>query len=365
MSNTIRIALIGGGAGIAPTHLAAIAALANAELVGISDVSAERAAPRAALAQVPLFDNHQAMLRAVRPDLVAICTPHPSHAVLAMECLAAGAHVLVEKPLAVEVAEADLMIAAAAAAGRLIAVSYQQRFRAEVALAHELITAGTLGTLVRVHCVEPWFRTAAYYRSAGWRGSWRGEGGGVLMNQAPHTLDLVCYLAGRPTRVWGATSTLHHAITAEDTAHALLSFAGGAPGYFFTSTAESGEQLLEIVGDRASIRLQSGKLTLTRFQPTQLEQLRGAANPFEGPIKSVEELSPPTAGVGGHHAVYADVVQAICTGGQPRCDGRSARASLELANAIVLSSYSERPIDLPLDRAAYSALLTELRAREE
>jgi predicted dehydrogenase len=330
----------------------------------MSDVNAERAAPRATAAGVPLFDDHRAMLQELRPDLVAICTPHPSHAALALDCLAAEAHVLVEKPLAVEVAEGDAMIAAASAAGRLLAVSFQQRFRPEVQQARALIAAGELGTLLRVHCIEPWFRSAAYYRSAGWRGSWRGEGGGVLMNQAPHTLDLLCYLAGRPTRVWGATRTLHHAMTAEDTAHALLEFPGGAPGYFFTSTAESGEQLLEIVGDRAALRLQNGTLTVTRYQPAQLEQLRTSPEPFQSPRQTSETSTPLAAAAPGHRAVYADLLQAIQNGNQPLCDARSALESLEVANAIVLSSYRERPVELPLDRAAYSALLAELRERE-
>ncbi len=357
-----RIALIGGGAGIAATHLEAIAATPGALLVGLSDLSAERVGPRAAAAGVPAFGDHHAMLDELRPDLAVICTPHPSHAALARDCFAAGAHVLVEKPLAVSVGEADAMIADAQAAGRTLAVAFQQRFRPEIERARALVQSGELGDLVRVHCVEPWFRTAAYYRSAGWRGSWSGEGGGVLMNQAPHTLDLLCHLAGRPARVWGVTRTLRHAIETEDTAHALLEFANGAPGYLFVTTAEAGAQSLEIVGDRAALHLARGRMTLTRFQPSQQTQLRESPEIFAAPQTSAEELRPEAEGPTGHTAVYRDLLAALAEGRPPRCDGEAARDSLELANALTLSSQLGRAVELPIDRAAYEALLAELRA---
>lgn len=357
-----RIVLIGAGGFIAATHLEAIAALPAAQLVGLSDISAEPLTQRAAAAGVPAFADHRAMLAELRPDLAVICTPHPSHAAIALDCLAAGAHVLVEKPIAVSVSEADDLIAAAEAAGRILAVSFQQRFRPEVELARALVAGGELGALVRVLCVEPWFRSAAYYRTAGWRGTWLGEGGGVLLNQAPHTLDLLCYLAGRPTRVWGVARTLQHTIETEDTAHAMLEFAGGAPGYLFVTTAEAGAQYLEVVGDRAALRLSQGTLTVTRFQPAQRTFLRESPTSFDAPTTSVEELRPETAGPIGHLAVYYDLLAAIAEGRPPRCDAAGARDSLELANALRLSSHLGRAVELPIDRATYDALLAELRA---
>jgi UDP-N-acetyl-2-amino-2-deoxyglucuronate dehydrogenase len=362
MAEETRIAVIGGAAGIAATHLEAIAALPDARLVGLSDLSAERLAPRAAAVAVPAFADHRAMLAELRPDLAVICTPHPSHAALALDCFAAGAHVLVEKPIAVSVGEADTMIAAAEAAGRTLAVSFQQRFRPEVELARAMVVSGELGELVRVLCVEPWFRSATYYRSAGWRGSWAGEGGGVLMNQAPHTLDLLCHLAGRPASVWGVTRTLQHAIETEDTAHALLEFPGGAPGYLFVTTAETGAQYLEVVGDRASLRLSGSGLTVTRFEPAQRAFLRESPEMFAAPTSSVEELRPEPTGPVGHQAVYRDLLDALAAGRAPRCDGAAARESLELANALTLSSHLGRAVALPIDRPAYDALLAELRA---
>jgi UDP-N-acetyl-2-amino-2-deoxyglucuronate dehydrogenase len=359
----LGFAIIGGGASIAPTHVSALQQLSSAQLVGMSDISAERGAAAAESAGCQFFEDHRQMLAELHPDVVVICAPHPFHEALALDCFAAGAHVLVEKPMAVTVGEADAMVAAAADAGRLLAVNFQQRFRPVVERARELIATGELGPLVRVLCVEPWFRTAAYYRTATWRGTWRGEGGGVLMNQAPHSLDLLCYLAGMPVKVWGWTRTLRHAIECEDTAQAMLEYANGAPGYLCMSTVEAGARRLQIVGERAALELAGQQLTITRFTPAMLDQLRDSPQPFEAPRSAVETITLPGDG-GGHLAVYRDLATAIAMGGQPRADGAEGRQSLELANAIIFSSYAERAVDLPLDRAAYDALLAELQARD-
>jgi UDP-N-acetyl-2-amino-2-deoxyglucuronate dehydrogenase len=362
-SPALRFAIIGGGASIATTHIRAIQQLPNAQIAGMSDVDAERGAASAQAAGCPFFVDHRALLAALRPDVAVICAPHPFHATLALDSFAEGAHVLVEKPIAVTVAEADQMIAAAADAGRILAVNFQQRFRPVIERARGLIAAGEVGSLVRVLCVEPWFRTAAYYRSATWRGTWRGEGGGVLMNQAPHSLDLLCYLAGMPVKVWGWTRTLHHAIETEDSAQAMLEYANGAPGYLNMSTVEAGASRLQIVGERAGLELMSGNLTITHFTPAMIDQLRDSPQPFEAPQETTETITLPGDG-GGHLAVYRDLAAAITSGARPRSDGLEGRQSLELANAIIFSSYAERAVELPLDRAAYDALLAKLRQGE-
>jgi predicted dehydrogenase len=300
------------------------------------------------------------MLAELRPDVAVICAPHPFHMALALDCFAAGAHVLVEKPIAVTVAEADRMIDAAADAGRLLAVNFQQRFRPLIERARALIDAGEVGPLVRVLCVEPWFRTAAYYRSAGWRGTWRGEGGGVLLNQAPHSLDLLIHLAGMPTKVWGWTRTLRHAIECEDSAQAMLEFANGAPGYLNMSTVEAGQKRLQVVGERAALELAGDQLSITRFSPSLREHMLNSPQLFEAPKLNVETEILPGDG-GGHLAIYRDLEAAIASGGRPCADGVEGRQSLELANAIILSSFAERAVTLPLDRAEYDALLEDLR----
>jgi predicted dehydrogenase len=358
----LRYVLIGCGGIIAPTHIAALEQHPGAQLLAMSDIDATRGAERAASAGCAFYTDHRTMLDEVRPDVAVICAPHPFHNPLARDCFAAGAHVLVEKPMAVEVAEADAMIAAAEQAGRILAVNFQFRFRPAIAKAHELISTGVLGELVRVLCVEPWYRTAAYYRSAGWRGTWAGEGGGVLMNQAPHTLDMLCYLVGSPARVWGWTRTRAHAIEVEDSAQAMLEYPNGAPGYLHVSTVEAGSRRrIQIIGDHGALELAESGLALTRFEQPLSEFREGSAELFAAPGTTTEAIEVPAGDGGGHLAVYSDLHAAIVEGHAPLIDGREGRMSLELANAITLSSYTERPVTLPVDRAEYSELLAELR----
>jgi len=357
----LRYAMIGCAASIVPTHLRAFAQLPAAQIVGMADINAERGAARAAEVGCPFFVDHRALLAELRPDVAVITTPHPFHPPIAMDCFAAGVHVLVEKPLAVDVAEADAMIAAAEAAGRILAVNFQQRFRPAIAYVRQMVESGELGALLRVLCVEPWFRTAAYYRTATWRGTWAGEGGGVLMNQAPHTLDLLCHLAGPPSKVWGWTRTVVHAIETEDTAQAMLEYANGGSGYLNINTVEAGlQRRLQIVGDRAAVEVVGDQVMIHRFTPALSEYRTTSPEMFGMPGVATEVIEAPGDG-GGHLAVYRDLQEAILEGRQPRCDGREGRMSLELASAIILSSYSDRAVTLPLDRAAYSALLAELR----
>jgi UDP-N-acetyl-2-amino-2-deoxyglucuronate dehydrogenase len=358
---SLRFVIIGCAGGIVPTHLQALAHLPTAQIVGMSDIDAVRGAVRAAEVGCSFFTDHRALLADVCPDVAVICTPHPFHAPIALDCFAAGAHVLVEKPMAVEVAEADAMIAAAEAAGRILAVNFQQRFRPAIESIHQLIEAGELGSLLRVLCVEPWFRPAAYYRSASWRGTWAGEGGGVLMNQAPHTLDLLCYLCGLPTKVWGWTRAVVHAIETEDTAQAMLEYADGASGYLNINTVEAAlQRRLQIVGDRAAIELAGNQVSIHHFRPALSEYRATSTDLYGSPGAETEVIEAPGDG-GGHFAIYRDLQEAILEGRQPRCNGSEGRMSLELASAIILSSYRDRPVTLPLDRTAYSALLAELR----
>lgn len=363
--SAFRYAIVGCGGQIAPLHINALSQLPDAEIIGMADVVAERGAARAAEVGVPFFSDHHTLLEKTRPDVVVICTPHPFHAPLTIDCLRAGAHVLVEKPIAVEVAEADAMIAAAQATGRVLAVNFQHRFDPAVEVMHDFITGGHLGALVRVECVEPWFRTDAYYRTAGWRSTWRGEGGGVLVNQAIHTLDLLCYLLGLPASVLAWARTLGHEVECEDTAQAMVAYGNGALGTLHVSTVEAGSpRRIHIVGDRASLELVGNALTITRFFPALSTYRRQSTEMFGKPATTSEQvvLPPPLAQDAGHLAVHRDLQQAITSSRTPRCDGPSGRLSLELANAIILSSCTQQAVQLPLDRAAYSNVLADLRA---
>jgi predicted dehydrogenase len=357
----LRFAVIGGAASIAATHFRALKELPRAQVVGLSDINVEGVKARAAEIGCPAFTDHKEMLRELRPDVAVIVAPHPLHAPIAFDAFDAGAHVLVEKPISVEVAEADRMIAAADAAGRLLVVNFQQRFRPVIERARALVDEGAIGELVRTLCIEPWFRPAAYYRTASWRGTWKGEGGGVLMNQAPHTMDILCHLAGLPKQVWGWTRTRAHAIEVEDSAQAMFEYPNGAPGYLQISTVEAGaEQRTDIIGDRGSLSISGSQLTITRFEPALREHMAESQEMFSSPKVHTETIDLP-GDAGGHLAVYRDLVAAITEGRRPRVDGREGLMSLELANAIILSSHTGQPVTLPVDRAAYSALLAGLR----
>ncbi|MCL4506984.1 MAG: Gfo/Idh/MocA family oxidoreductase [Chloroflexi bacterium] len=206
---SLRFAIIGCGGIIAPTHIRALQQILNAQIAAMCDINPDTGAPRAAeVAEstqpgCPFFTDHRELLAKIKPDVVSVCTPHPFHAPIAVDGFAAGAHVLTEKPMSIEVAEADRMIAAADAAGKILAVNFQQRFRPLIERAKALVDNGEIGSLVRVLVVEPWLRTFAYYKLSTWRGTWAGEGSAVLLNQSPHTLDLLCHLAGEPKKVWG------------------------------------------------------------------------------------------------------------------------------------------------------------------
>ena len=361
-STLLRYVIIGCAASIAPNHLKALAQL-PAQIVGMADLAAEPGAARAAEYNTPFYTDHNQMLAETTPDIAVICTPHPFHAPIALDCFRAGAHVLVEKPLAVEVAEGDMMISAAAAADRILAVNFQQRFRPAIEYAQRFIAAGELGSLTRALCFEPWFRTDTYYRSAAWRSTWRDEGGGVLVNQAIHTLDLFCYLIGEPTSVTGWVRAFGHSTQCEDTAQAMLEYANGAPGYFHANTIEAGlKGRIQLVGDHATLELVGDTLTVTRYaQPLSVFR---ATSPdiWATPTTTSEAIALPPGDGGGHLAVHRDLQAAIHERRAPRCDGHSALMSLELANAIIFSGVTGRATTLPLDRSAYAALLADLRS---
>lgn len=355
---TLRYGLLGAGV-VAGMHLDALAQLEEVELVGIAAHDFDAAEARARDHGCRAFARNEELL-AQELDVVVVGTPHPSHAELAIAALESGAHVLCEKPLAPEAREADAMIAAADRAGLLLGVCFQQRFRPVIEAAKRLIDEGRLGTLVRASVVDPWYRPHAYYASADWRGTWKGEGGGILMNQAPHTLDLLCHLAGPPVTAWGLAQRRAQPMEAEDTATALLTYPEGAVGTVAVSTLEPGEQRIELVGDRGRIEIVGETLRFERFDPPISEHLVAATEMFAAPDRVAEEVELPP-GRGDHLALHTDFAAAAREGREPRVPGREALWSLELANAIVLSTHEQRAVPLPVDREAYRSLLAQLR----
>lgn len=360
-SASLRHVVIGVGAGIFNTHRRAFA-LDTTELVAVSDIDAERGQQQAVDVGCTFFTDHHTMLAEIRPDVAVILTPHPFHASLAIDCLNVGCHVLVEKPMAVHVAEADAMVEAAAKNGRLLAVNFQQRHRPEVQAARRLIQSGQLGDVQHVEMKQMWTRTTAYYALAGWRGTWAGEGGGVLMNQAPHNLDLLCYLLGMPSRVVAWTRNLLHNIETEDTVEAMVEWPNGGLGTIHISTAEAGPPpRFEVLGTRGWLQISGKGLDFQQFEPDLREFVANSPNPFAAPEKHVVPVALENS-VGDHVAVYRNLHAAILQSTPLMADGVQGRMSLELANAMIYSSYNACQVEFPLDRQEYRALITDLQA---
>jgi predicted dehydrogenase len=263
--STRRVAVIGCG-DVSVVHLAAIATLPDAELVGVADPDPARLTAASVAHDVPGFASHGELFDAVKPDVVHICTPHHLHASIAVDALERGINVIVEKPLAHTRAEGERVVAAAERGNAKIGVCFQNRYNLPVQAAHDLLVSGELGAVLGASATVMWHRNAAYYESRPWRGRWATGGGGLLMNQAIHTLDLLQWLVGPVTRVRGNASTraLDDVIEVEDTAELTLTHENGARSVFYATLANAVNApiTIDIIAERGTINL-SGDLTVT------------------------------------------------------------------------------------------------------
>ncbi|NLG97080.1 MAG: Gfo/Idh/MocA family oxidoreductase [Chloroflexi bacterium] len=364
----LRHAIIGVGALVFNMHRPALD-LPTTEVAAVCDIRTEIGKQRADELGVPFYEDYRQMLAEVQPDVTVVMTPHYLHPQMAIDAMKAGSHVLVEKPMATQVADADRMVAVARETGKLLAVNFQQRLRPEVLAARRLIEAGRVGTIQRVSLVVPWPRSYRYYSLASWRATWWGEGGGVLLNQAPHDLDLVCHLAGMPRRVISWNRANLHQIEVEDTISAMLEWDNGASGYLHISTAESGPKSdLEVVGTKGSIQVKNGALAFHEFEADVHEFLRTTDEIYSGPGQKpvpVELETGEGAPAGDHPSVYRNFHAAILTGSPISASGEQGVMSLELANAMIYSSFTQSVVELPLDRQKYSELLESLKMKSK
>lgn len=311
------------------------------------------------------FRDGEALIRSGAVDAVIIATPHYQHTTLGIAALEAGLHVMVEKPISVHKADAERLIAAHRRhPDRVFAAMFQLRTEPRYVKIRRLITAGELGALVRVSwIITDWFRTEAYYASGGWRATWKGEGGGVLLNQCPHNLDILQWLCGMPARVRGFCQLgRYHNIEVEDNVTAHWEWASGATGVFITSTGEApGTNRLELCGTRGKLVLEHHRLTFTRNETDMLEFSRTAKTGFARP--DVWHVDIPFDDAPAQHATLTqNFVDAILDGSPLIAPGEEGLHSVELANAMLYSSLAEQTVTLPLDGAAYEAKLRELIA---
>jgi predicted dehydrogenase len=358
----LRYAVVGVGAGVLKVHRPALLSQ-DVELAAVTDINEEPGRSRAVEWGCDFYVDHRDMLADKLPEVCVILAPQPVHARIAIDCLEAGSHVLVEKPMAIRLDGADAMIEAAREARRLLAVNFQQRFRPEVRAAKRLIEDGELGDFQRVSMTHYWTRPAAYYETAPWRAVPAIEGGGLLMNQASHDLDLLCYLFGMPERIVAWTDTILHDVEVEDTVQAMLRWTGGVFGSFYTSTAGAGDEpSIVIYGSAGRLRVFEGRLEFERFEVDLKEYAATEPDPFGQPSDPEPVEVELEAGLDGHLPVYRDLHEAILKGSSPMVDGVEGRKSLELANAMLYSNLVHEEVSLPLDRSRYASMLEELRA---
>jgi predicted dehydrogenase len=301
-------------------------------------------------------------------DAVVIATPHYFHTTISIAAFERGLHVLTEKPLAVHVKDGRKMIAAYEKARAIkpdlqFAIMFQNRTYGYWQKLKELIDGGALGKLVRATwLITDWFRTQAYYDGGGWRATWSGEGGGVLLNQCPHNLDLYQWFFGVPKRVAGfAHIGKYHNIEVEDEVTGYFEHENGMVGHFITTTAESpGTNRLEVVGEMGKVVCEQGKLTFYRNETSMLEFLRTSPNAFDSVPCQPEDLpfNPPPDW--GHSTVLETYANAILHGDKLIARGPEGLNGLMIGNGIMLSSFQGCSIDLPFDDDVYEAKLMEL-----
>jgi predicted dehydrogenase len=335
----MHIGILGGG-NISDTHARAALSIPG---VTIAAVHAQNRAKAAALAEKyggTVYDTIDGFLGHRPMEIVAIGSPSGVHAAEGIAAARAGLHVLVEKPIDVTTARADALIAAADAAGVTLGVFFQDRLRPDVARMKSTIDDGRLGRPILVSGRVKWYRPPEYYSGSRWRGTLALDGGGAIINQAIHTLDLMAWMFGPVARVYGRTATRLHAIEAEDTAVVTFDFANGALGVLeaTTSVYPGYARRLEVTGSNGTMILEHERLLSVDFKDDTQKTAAAARDDLEN------VASPVVSDVSAHRRIIEDFLDAIATGRTPACDGREARRSVELIEAIYASAKSGQPV---------------------
>lgn len=306
------------------------------------------------------FADAAELIRAPEVDAVIIATQHVSHPELGIAALEAGKHILVEKPLAVDAAAArELLAVARTRPDRVCGAVFNQRTDPRFQRLKAMVDGGELGRVQRIQwTITDWFRTQAYYESSYWRGTWAGEGGGLLINQCPHNLDLLTWIFGSPARVRAfARIGGFHDIEVEDTINAYLEFPDGATALFSATTGEApGVNRLEVAGDQGLVVIEPGRFSWSRNRQSAADCIRRSESGFTRPETETHELTfegPPPH----HAAVIANFADAVLHGAPLIAPLASGLPSLELGNAMLLSHFQDRTVDLPLDADAFRELL--------
>ena len=363
--NTVRLGIIGMG-NIGKYHADYLAKkkVTRCELVAVCDALA----PLDAYKPLKTFTDGEALIKSGEVDAVIVATPHFQHTTLGVAALDAGVHAMIEKPISSHKADAERLIAASRRNPKVVfGGMFQMRTEPRYQKVQKLIQSGELGKIVRVSWINTdWYRTDAYYASGGWRATWKGEGGGVLLNQCLHNLDTLQWLVGMPTRVRGFCQLgRFHQIEVEDSVTAYLEWPNGATGVFVSSTGEApGTNRFEIVGSRGTIVMENNKLHFTRNDADMLEFSQTAKQGFVKPDVWHVDI-PFENAVVPHAIIIQNFVNAILDGEPLIVPGAEGMNSVELANVMVYSSLLHQTVELPMDGLAWENKLNQLIAESK
>ena len=365
----IRVAVIGMG-NMGTAHATCIA---NGEIDGmtvtaICDINrAKTASFQKTWPEIKTYTDYRALFEEKTADAVILAVPHPLHAEIAVEALKNNLHVLVEKPADISVSKVGMLNKTAEESDRVFGIMFNQRTNPLFKKAREIVKSGQLGELKRtVWIVTNWYRTQCYYDSSDWRATWAGEGGGVLLNQAPHNLDLWQWICGMPKAVTGFCNIAkYHHIEVEDDATLITRYENGAVGTFITSTGEyPGTNRLEISGDSGKLVLENGVLKWWKLKKSVKAVIADSDQGFaeiDYDYEEIKQEEPETA----HKGILQNFANAVLFGEPLIAPGTDGIYELSLSNAAYLSSArGNAEIELPFDAAEFDGLLSTLAAGE-
>ena len=364
MEKTISVGVIGIG-NMGSAHVSAVGGgrIEGLRLAAVCDIDEERL--KLCMEKNPgvkgYVDWHE-LVRDPELDAVIIAVPHPLHATIAMEALQSGKHVLTEKPVDISVTKARQLNEVAKNSDRIFAIMFNQRTNPLFAKAREIVQSGQLGQIQRsVWIITNWYRTQNYYNSGTWRATWSGEGGGVLLNQAPHNLDLWQWICGMPKEITAFCDIAkYHDIEVEDDVTIFARYDNGATGVFITTTGEfPGTNRLEISGTQGKIVIEEGKLKLWKLDKDSQEVSRNAGSSYS--FGQRVHVFPETQPGGGHLGILQNFSNAMRYGEKLLSPGTDGIYELSLSNAAYLSSAKGNvPVALPVNGEAFDALLEKL-----
>ena len=357
----VRMGIIGLG-GMGQQHVRFVRELPEAELTAVSDIDEKITKEISEKYKVPGFVDSRELLESGLVDAVLIATPHYFHPPIGISAMERGIHCLSEKPIAVSVKEGDRFVEASRKNNVVFGVMHQYRTLPEIRLARKIVESGKLGEIRRTCSVNLWYRSQAYYETASWRGTWSGEGGGVLINQAPHSIDLFLLLGGLPSTVTAKTRTRLHDIEVEDEVSALLEYPNGAWGYYYITVNEPSpySTFIEISGDSGKLVYQDNSLKFYSFHPSIPEFTFSTKDMWASPQIVEEKLDLPSCET-GHKEIIRNFCRAILYGEELIAPGEEGLWTVEFINAPILSGKKDKPVDIPVNREEYEELLESLR----